>query len=223
MVKERPDITGSNCLKAVSGKVIVDEKGIKDSWKEYMGKVMNEENQWDHRISAGVKEGPPGPVDCIRIDEVAAALKKMKRHKAPGLSRLVAEMIQATGDIGTKWILDLCNGIVKEDCIPEDWNSSVVLPVYKGKGDPVECGSYRGIKLLEHAMKVVERTFEYSIRQQIEIDDMQFGYMKGKGTTDAIFIVRQMPEYFKVKGEMTLWNWKKFLIGFERSDKMGNA
>ena len=30
---------------------------------------------------------------------------------APGLSGLVAEMIQATGDIGTQWILDLCNGI----------------------------------------------------------------------------------------------------------------
>jgi len=41
----------------------------------------------------------------------------------------------------------------------------VVLPVYKGKGDPVECGFYRGIKLLEHAMKVVERNFEHRIRQ----------------------------------------------------------
>ena len=30
MVKERQDITGSNYLKGVSGKVIVDEKGIKD-------------------------------------------------------------------------------------------------------------------------------------------------------------------------------------------------
>ena len=58
-------------------------------------------------------------------------------------------------DIGTQWILDLCNGTVKEGSIPEDWKSSVVLPIYKGKGDPMECGSYRGIKLLEHAMKVV--------------------------------------------------------------------
>jgi len=72
----------------------------------------------------------------------------MKRHKAPGLSGLVAEMIQSTprgywnsvdtvGDIGTQWILDLCNGIVKEDCIPEDWKSSMVLPIYEGKGDPM--------------------------------------------------------------------------------------
>jgi len=60
------------------------------------------------------------PADCIRADEVPAALKKMKRHKGPGLSKLVAEMIQTTGDIGTQWILDLCNGIVKEGYIPED-------------------------------------------------------------------------------------------------------
>jgi len=44
----------------------------------------------------------------------------MKRHKAPDLSGLVAEMIQATGDIGTQWILNFCNGISKEGCIPED-------------------------------------------------------------------------------------------------------
>jgi len=59
--------------------VIVDDKGIKDSWKEYMEILMNEENEWDQKISAGVKEGP---ADCIRIAEVRAVLKKMKRHKA---------------------------------------------------------------------------------------------------------------------------------------------
>jgi len=109
MVKERQDITGLNCIKVgASGKVIVDGKGIKHSWKEYMEKLMNEENEWNHKISAKVKEGP---ADCIRMAEVRAVLKKMKRQKAPGLSGLVAEMIQATGDIGIQRILDLCNGI----------------------------------------------------------------------------------------------------------------
>jgi len=59
-------------------------------------KLMNGEYEWDHGISAEVKEGP---ADCIRIGEVAAALKKIKRHKAPGLSGLTAEMIQATEGI----------------------------------------------------------------------------------------------------------------------------
>jgi len=33
----------------------------------------------------------------------------------------------------------------------------------KRKVTHLECGSYRGIKLLEHAMKVVERVFEYRL------------------------------------------------------------
>jgi len=56
----------------------------------------------------------------------------------------------------------------------------------------MECGSYRRTKLLEHAMKVVERIFKHRIWRQIDIDDMQFGFMKGKGTTDVVFILRQM-------------------------------
>jgi len=135
----------------------------------------------------------------------------MKRHKTPGLSGLAAEMIQTTGDTETQWILDLCNGIVKEGCIPEDWKSSLVLPIYKGKGDAMECGSYRGIKLLKHDKKVVERIFEDRIQQHIDIDDMQFGFTKGKGTTDDIFIVRQMQE-FRAKG-------KKLYFGFVDLEK----
>jgi len=76
----------------------------------------------------------------------------------------------------------------------------------------MECGIYRGIKLLEHAMKVVERIFEHRIWQQIDIDDMQFGFMKGKGTTDAIFIVRHTQEKFRAEG-------KKFYFDFVDLEK----
>ena len=52
-------------------------------------------------------------------------------------------------------------------------------------------------------MKVVERIFEHRIRQQIKIDDMQFGFVKGKGTTDASFMARQMQENFRVCKDVT--------------------
>ena len=66
-------------------------------------------------------------------------------------------------------------------------------------------------------MKVVERIFEHKIRQQIDVDDMQFGFMKGKGSTDVIFTVRQMQENFRVKGKKLYFgfvDWEKLLIGF---------
>jgi len=36
-----------------------------------------------------------------------------------------------------------------------------------------------------YATKVVEKVFEYRIRQQVEKDDMQFDVMNGTATTDA--------------------------------------
>ena len=91
----------------------------------------------------------------------------------------------------------------------------------------MECGSYRGTKLLEHATKMVARISEHRIRQQIEVDDMQFGFMKGKGTTDAIYTVRQMQENFRVKRKKLYFGFLDLEKGFdrvpERSDMMGNA
>jgi len=60
-------------------------------------------------------------------------------------------------------------------------------------------------------MKVVERIFEHRIRQQTEIDDMQFGFMKGKGTIDAIFMARQTKENFR--------EGKKLYFGFVDLEK----
>jgi len=92
----------------------------------------------------------------------------------------------------------------------------MVLPIYKRKGHPMECGSYKGIKLLEHAMKVVEKIFKHRIWQQIDIDDMQFGFMKGKGTIDAIFTVRQMQENFRAKGKKLYFDFVDLLKAYDR-------
>ena len=48
-----------------------------------------------------------------------------------------------------------------------------MVSIYKGKEDALECNSYRGIKLLEHAMKVFERVIEARLRENVDIDDIQ--------------------------------------------------
>jgi len=53
-------------------------------------------------------------------------------------------------------------------------------------------------------MKVLERIIEKKVRNKISIDDMQFGFRPGRGTTDAIFIVRQLQEKFLNK-KRDLW------------------
>ena len=55
-----------------------------------------------------------------------------------------------------------------------------------------EQGDHRGSKLLEHVMKVLERIVEGLVREKVNIDDMQFGFIPGHGTTDAIYLMRQL-------------------------------
>ena len=44
-------------------------------------------------------------------------------------------------------------------------------------------------------MKVLE-IVDSLIRQLVSIDDSQFGFIPGRGTTDAIFVVRQLQEKY---------------------------
>ena len=54
--------------------------------------------------------------------------------------------------------------------------------------------NYRGIKLLEHGLKLLEKIIDRRLRELVSINRMQFGFSKGRGTTDAIFTLRQVQE-----------------------------
>ena len=71
-----------------------------------------------------------------------------------------------------------------------------MISVYKSKGNALECGSFRGIKLLDQAMKVFERVIARKMRNLISLGDMPFEFSPGRGTTDAIFIDKQIQEKF---------------------------
>ena len=47
-------------------------------------------------------------------------------------------------------------------------------------------------------MKVLERIVDSLIRQLVSINDSQFDFVPGRGTTDAIFVVRQLQEKYLV-------------------------
>ena len=112
-----------------------------------------------------------------------------------GPIEIYAGMILASGDVGIRVLMELCHGILDEKGMPEDWTTSVSIPIFRGKGDIMNCGMYRGVKLLEHAMKIFEKVLEKRLKTIVMIDDMQIGFMPGKGTIDAVLILTQIQEY----------------------------
>src|SRR2546425_3695487 len=99
-----------------------------------------------------------------------------KSGKATGLSGVAADMLRAAGEPGVKYVTDICNEVVSSGVVPADWKRSWMVNVCKGKGNALECRSYRGIKLLEHVLKVLERVIEAGIRKIVKMDEMQFGF-----------------------------------------------
>ena len=108
-------------------------------------------------------------------------------------------MISASGEVGVSVMVKLCQRVLDGKGMPDIWQTSVLVTIFKGKRDVRNCNTYRGVKLLEHAMKIVERVLERRIRELVNIDSMQFSFMPGRGTTDALFVVRRMQEKYRDK------------------------
>ena len=73
---------------------------------------------------------------------------------------------------------------------------TLILSIFKGKGEALDSGNSCGLKLTERVLKVVKRIIEVIIRDVVNVDDVKFGFMSGCGTTDAIFILRQIQEKY---------------------------
>ena len=185
MRKENVDVVGDKPVKNDAGEMSMSEEAKHNAWAEHYERLLNIEFDWnpDHLANKPPLEGPPIP---ITIDMVKKAISKMKSGKAAGPSGIVVEMIKAAGDTCATMIRDLANAIIPDGKVPTDWEQSFIVCLYNGKGDALDRGNYRGLKLTEHAMKILEGIFGGLIRQVVSIDDSQFGFVPGRGTTDAI-------------------------------------
>jgi len=133
MAKSRQDVVGVNCVKDANGKVLVENDQVKEEWRKYMEKLLNEENTWDNAITC---ENVEGSCELIRRDEILKVVRMMEKGKAAGPTGIVSEMFMANEDCSVEWLTSLCNLIVTQGRIPDDWKCSILILVFKGKGDP---------------------------------------------------------------------------------------
>ena len=60
-------------------------------------------------------------------------------------------------------MVELCQHVLDRKGVPDEWQTNVLVPTSKEKGDVRNCNTYRGVKLLECAIKIVERVLERRI------------------------------------------------------------
>ena len=118
--------------------------------------------------------------------------------------------LEVHGKDGDKVFDQTVQQTINSERMPEEWRRSVLIPIYKNKGDAQCCGNYGGIKLMSHTMKIWERIIEARLRDRVEISKQQYGFMPGKRTTDAMFALRMLMEKYR-EGQRQLHSHPKML------------
>ena len=159
MRRDNQDVMGEKPVKNDAGQLSLDEESKKEAWKEHYERLLNVEFPWNPEDLS--EESPvEGPSEPITLEMITKAITKMASGKAAGPSGIVAEMLKPFGEAGAEEVRDLAENIISEGCIPTDWQESFIVNLYKGKGDALNRGNYRGLKLIEQVMKVLERVVE---------------------------------------------------------------
>ena len=72
-----------------------------------------------------------------------------------------------------KSLTNIFSDVLFKDKLPDEWIFSLLVPIFKGKGDPLNPNSYRGIKLFKHAFKLYEKILGGCLNEVVDIDQMQ--------------------------------------------------
>jgi hypothetical protein len=129
----------TNMVKEENGDLLADSHSILNKWKNYFRQLLNEHGINDVRQSEIHTAEPLVPEPSSF--EVETAIGKLKRYKSPGTDQIPAELIQAGGNTLCSEIHKFINCIWNKEELPEQWNESITVPIYK-KGYKMDCSNY---------------------------------------------------------------------------------
>jgi hypothetical protein len=205
------------------GEVVTDPVEVLNVWRKFSAAIASanlegteEEGKYDDEYKRQVEDrlellkrarlNHPILDRPITVQEVWAAVRKMKLGKAPGEDGILTDILKTAADaVGTskmRWnntVIDsLCllfNFVLDREVWPERWGTGVIFPLHKADSrlDP---SNFRPITLLSIVGKlfgiiVNSRVMHYS-EAVGAISDEQGGFRKHRGCPDQILIFREI-------------------------------
>ncbi|VDP11614.1 unnamed protein product [Heligmosomoides polygyrus] len=132
----------------------MDRRRAKKRWHDYFEEISNIE--FDH-LAIPFASPVYGTVQKITVSETEAALRKMESVKANVSDDLPTGLWKWKDWCPADWLTEFFNQVVAEKKVAKSWQQSTTIPIWKKKGSPADCASYRPIRLLAHTMKIFEQ------------------------------------------------------------------
>ncbi|KAL6462549.1 hypothetical protein MHYP_G00289710 [Metynnis hypsauchen] len=134
----------TNTVYSGAGGLLTSTGDVIGRWKEYFKDHLNPTNDPSQEEA---ELGDPSEGPSITRAEVTKVVGKLLGGKALGMDDIRLEFPRALDVVGLSWLTRLCNIAWTSKTVPLEWQTGVVVPLFK-KGDRRVCSNYRGITFL---------------------------------------------------------------------------
>ena len=179
------------------GNRIVDQRQVLKMWENYVTDIYDRPNRPETLEVESEEE--------VDTDEKGpyifkARWKKLLRKR--GIERLQEVIMYIPGDVlkllgegGLKIVTKLINTIYETGEWPKDF-TEVTMIALKKKAQGIKCSDHRTISFIAYTAKIIAKILRRRIERKIEdvIEEDKFGFRRGKGSTNAVGIMRIIAE-----------------------------
>ena len=187
-------------LPSADGRALLKDKtSILNCWSELFQEFFSTDRVFQDSALLRI---PQLPVK-VELDELPSmqelikAIEQMKSGKAAEVDGIAPEFWTSGGPAWHSKLHELLVCCWEQGKLPRDLRDEVIVTLYKNKGENSDCSNYRGITLLSIAGKIFARVLLNRLVPIIAEDHLpetQCGFRANRGTTDMIFVLRQLQE-----------------------------
>ena len=187
-------------LRSLDGQTLhTDKTSILNRWAEHFQTLFSADRSVHDDALQRIPQQPEHTELDLppTLDETIKAIKQLKSGKAAGGDRIPAEVWKHGGQVLHSKLHDFLTCCWEKGELPQELRDSVIITLYKNKGDKSDCSSYRGITLLSIAGKILARILLNRLVPTIaakHLPESQCGFRSNRGTTDMVFVLRQLQE-----------------------------
>ena len=147
-------------IKDRAGMDLTEAEDTKKRWQEYTEELYIKDLHDPDNHDGVIPHLEPDILEC----EVKWALESITLNKASGGDGIPVELFPTLKDEAVKVLHSICQQIWKTQQWPQDWETSVFIPIPK-EGNAKECSNYHTIALISHASKVMLKILQARLQQ----------------------------------------------------------
>ena len=126
----------------------------------------------------------------VTTEQIVKAFEKISSESSPGYSGIPSKILVNSLKELSPILMSIFNYCIQSGTIPDEWKFSIVLPLFKNKGNADDCNNYRGISLLSPIAKIFETLLANQVSHYFESNNLfhpsQHGFRKNYSCESAL-------------------------------------